>query len=568
MKRWLLFAGSGAVAMLSACAPIPCGFAFFDVNGQCVSDPPIECNPACNEALHEVCEGTTPNDAACVCAPGYEGIPCEWVGALKDPGFQNSDAWETSSDANVEALSVDADLPRDPGKAVLTPSAVCSSGKVGQQINMPSYEAAEPFVVEVTYRAEPAGGLEIGFDRAWKRLAQTEGDEWEEGKRFCVGEAAYGGLVDFQIAPSEKTSVCRDSPQTAQDIIEVDRVEIVLARPEDKCPRPGEVFNGDAEREAGGWRFDAAGEATADFDDEGGRAGGSGARLHSERSLFADDAAMTTRVSVPLPRDDMKPALRFWWKGSSGALFQTELGTFTALGESDRSLGTLRGSGAGESALYCLPPWTYGNVVDLSFQLGDLKRPEGESTALVVDELEVVHDARCGTSSDIFDPGFESAPVDRAGVSFRLSSTQAVETVSDEGRAHSGAGFLEITYSTTETYVLFETWVFVPPPEGDNGPVLTFHSFVEGSELGEPEVPVRWFVGRVREREGDLRRLGMWDLNDKKACLPPEWAGRWYRFQVWVANFGPPPPLYVFEEPKTVRLDDFAVGTAPECPSE
>lgn len=560
---------------LLGCAAIPCGFGFFDVDGQCVSDPPIECTPACSATGHEVCRGETPNDAQCVCAPGYAGNPCEWVGAVVDPGFQDGEAWVPSGGANVEAQA--RNVPDGQGKAVLTPSAVCFAGQVSQQIEMPSYETAEPLVVELSYRAEPVTGVEIGFDQAWRRLPRTDGDGWPEdaeepqaATRFCLGEAAYGGLVDLQIAPSEKSGTCASSPQDVTEIIEVDRIDIVPATPEDACPAPGEVFNSDAEADLGGWAFEQVGAATAGFDATRGRDGDSGARLYSDRSAFGDDAVMTTRVSVPQP-GDAGPALGFWWRGSADALFQTEIGTFISRGTSDRSLGTLAGSGGWERGFYCLPPWTHGSVVDLSFQLGDRMRPEGEPTELVVDDLEIVLDERCSSAPDIFDPGFESAPIDRTGVTFRLTTEQSVRTVNDSTRAHSGDGFLEITYRTTDASVLFETWVLVPEPdlEAGAGPRLTFHTFIDGSEVGEPEVPVTWFVGLEGERDSELRRSGTWELNDKKGCLPPEWAGRWYRFQIWVFDFGgAPDPPFVFDEPKVVRLDDFALDTSPECPAE
>jgi hypothetical protein len=490
-----------------------------------------------------------------------------WTGALVDPGFQNADAWNVSNGATV--LAFNEEVEKDRGKAFLEPSVVCNAGEVSQDIEMPPYEAADPFVVEVTYRAEPSNGFEVGFDRAWKRLPQTPGDTWKT-ERFCIGEAAYGGTVTLRMASSEKTMSC-SSTETPSQIIEVDRVEIQTAMPGDACPAPGEVVNGVAVPEGGGWTFIAQGDATAGYAEDAGDTGTSAldtsaVRLYSPRGSPSDGAAMTTTVSVPLLSTMASPALQFWWKGTSGALFQTELGTLIKLGVQDRPLGTLVGVGSGRNALYCLPPWTHGNVVDLSFEMIDF-RPEQETelpeqeTELVVDSLAVVSDPRCGDSVEIHDPGFESAPVDRPGTALYKASEQSFQMVEDSERAHGGNGYLEINYWTTSGLAIMESWVLVPPPDENGGPEVTFY----GNVPTDPVVPVRWFVGLVSELEGDVLKGG-WRLN-QGACLPPEWGNRWYRFHVGVGGPGAPPQA-VIDPPKSVLIDDLAVGTSPRCSTD
>jgi hypothetical protein len=90
---------------------------------------------------------------------------------------------------------------------------------------------------------------------------------------------------------------------------------------------------------------------------------------------------------------------------------------------------------------------------------------------------------------------------------------------------------------------------------------VTFYSKVPA----QPDVPARWVVGLTGELEAELPKGGDWRLNE--ACLPPQWANRWYRFQVWVGGkpdgFGA-----VIDPPKSVLLDDFALTTSTGCPSK
>lgn len=548
---WIVLACT--VIACVGCSSVECADGFSASGDFCITtaEIPIICDPPCNMALHEVCGGTF-DEAECACAPGYAGSPCEWAGGLLDPGLQDDAAWTTSNGAAV--LAFDEDVERDRGKAFIEDSAACNGGAVSQEIEMPPYEAADPFVVEITYRTPGAFGMAVGFDRAWKKLPPVS--EWET-TRFCVGEAAYGGDVAFRLASSEKAPNCLGT-QTPTQSIEVDRVEIQVATEEDACPAPGEVANGEADPDGGGWDFevDELGEAFAGFADD---LGEPVVRLYSETGSAADRAAMTTTVSVPLRGEGISPALRFRWEGEPEVLFQTELGTSSGLdGNAERTLGTLLGTGAEQNALYCLPPWTHGNVVDLSFQMLDLTG-SGE-TELIVDGIEVVSDGRCGDSFDLHDPGFESAPVDWPGAAMYVVPDQSFEMVSDSGRARSGNGFMEITYWTTEAFVIFETFVLVPPADENGGPQVSFYSNVPPN----PSVPIRWFVGIFADLEGDLPQGGGWRLVDQ-LCLPPEWVDRWYRVQVWV---GPGTSAPVSIEPETVRLDDISVGTSPACESE
>ena len=143
-----------------------------------------ECSEPCNAAAHETCN-TELEEPECQCAPGYEGAPCRWVGVLSDRGFADPEAWTATNGATVLPFE---EGPTDLGVALFAPSVVCTAGAVGQTVDMPSTDAGEPLVAELTYLAQDAHGVAVGFNRAWKTLPMPSGD-WQTA-RFCLGEAA------------------------------------------------------------------------------------------------------------------------------------------------------------------------------------------------------------------------------------------------------------------------------------------------------------------------------------------------------------------------------------------
>jgi hypothetical protein len=267
------------------------------------------------------------------------------------------------------------------------------------------------------------------------------------------------------------------------------------------------------------------------------------------------------------------PALRFWWKGKQEWWYDAYLGSHPGTRILGRPLGVLFGEDAPQTATYCLPPWTHGNVVDLSFVLrGGSSADEAE---LIVDEVEMFSDSRCGDSTDLLDPSFDSAPIEWPGVVlWQDEPSGSVNVLDDPGRAHPpGAGVLELRYARNDVFVEAQTWVWVPPSEGDRGPQLVFYSNVPT----DPGMLVFWSLGSVTgidfecEEEfcpptplsNGLPRGGGWQRN--AICLPAEWEERWYRVRIVVRP--PEEPLEFFDPPRTVLLDDFSVTTDEVCPT-
>lgn len=567
-RRILLIVALAFVA--GACQSAECADGLNLQDGRC-ADPDGTCGTC---GTHEFCDTSVfPN--ACRCAPGYEGDPCTFTGLIVDPGFGGLEDpntgdpyWRDEGDKGATVLPF-AQGDRDLGEGALDNSVInsviCNAGSLKQAVEMPGYDIAEPFVVEVNYTAEGVHGLAVGFNRSWKRLAATD-SSWRN-ETFCLGEGGYGeaptSQVDVRLSASERLADCLVGLGGAGRI----RVDTFEIRPAGatECPEPGMVVNGTAELGGKEWLFLTDGDVEAleaGLDADAGSLGTGGARLFRDAGVVGS-ATMSTRLSVPLAGSTSFPALVFWWRGTTRQLFEVELGTLINLDDRGRQVDTLVGTidtqvddNAGVNHIYCLPPWTHGSVLDLSFSL-----PEGvsaEPVELVVDDVAITSDNACGNDEDLLDPGFESAPNRWPGASLG-SADEALFMQRDSALARGGNGLLELTYWTSNAESDMETYVLIPQSDGDRGPAVTFHS----RSSTPPSTDVQWVLGRSEVTLGDVQTEENWHANE--ACLPPQWAGRWFRFQVRV---GPPPVSGGPIEQERIYLDDFSLGTSADCPAQ
>ncbi len=444
----------------------------------------------------------------------------------------------------------------NPGVAFLAPSVVCNAGEVSQTIEMPSFDSAEPFIAEVTYRAQNVHGLGVGFGRAIKTLPATE--DWQT-IRFCLGESAYGpsdaeygGSVKLRVTASERTVTC---PDDTLGRIEVDRLWIDVAQ-QGECPKPGEVLNGAAEAGDRGWIFEGDPSKAALMEGVGRNGTGGAALVKAEGG--ATSTSMAAQLSVPLATDSFSPALRFWWKSSVGSAFAVEIGAFP---DTTRPVDTLVGDDSWRSYAYCLPPWTHGNVLDLAFF--PATADSTIATELVVEDVELFSDDRCGDSPELLDPGFDSAPNRWHGVSDLGSQTtgESITLRDDAELARTGRGVLEMTYTANDQLLRFETWLLVPESFENRGPQLVFFSKVPA----DAPMVVSSFLGKSTRPTDELLPGDLWRSNE--VCLPPEWAGRWFRFQL---RIGPSrfEPFTTFDPPMRVFVDDFELRTSEACKAE
>lgn len=509
------------------------------------------------EGEHEVCAKST-NGEECACAPGYEGDPCEWGTVPRDPEFASRDAW---SDASSGVTILPSESGLGPGLVSFDKSAVCNGGVVSQVVEMPGKEVADPFVVEMTLRSSLVFGIDVYAGRALRTLRDAVGTLFVP-ERFCLGEAAYGGPVEFRIGAAERDNACESDPA---GFVEVDRFQILVAEP-GECPEPGSALNGEADPEEGGWFLDDTGVdpndgvATAALEPGVGNAGTGGARIFQDGG--GNLVTMGTRISVPLASSERpSPALQFWWKAND-LLFLPELGAVrdnTAL----NPLDVLQGDGDAHVNTYCLPPWTHGSVVELWF-VPVSGRVAGE---LVVDDVKVISDSRCGDSADVLDPQFDSAPNRWPGAFHGLTGVEEPVRILDdaESGSPSGGGAVALSYASSRAVVTFHNWVWVPKSSGAAGPQLVFYSNLPR----EPMLQVAGVLSRnsIDRPEDNLSGGVGWERNEY--CLPSGWSDRWLRFRVEVRNRdSEPPPTQVFDPPKQVLLDDFQLTTSAACSAD
>lgn len=564
-RRWALLLGM-TLTFGPGCAgsSASCGAGFEEQGEECVAVCEAECG------IHEVCS-VADSAAECLCAPGYSGSPCVWSGAPLDRQFTDESAWSSTNGAVVLPLG---EGPTGAGLASFSSSVTCNAGGVSQVFEMPNYEDADPFVVEVTFRTRNAAAA-VGYGRVFRRLtATTQG--WNTD-RFCLGEAGYGGPVNFQIAATERRAECFSAPEGS---IEVDRFEIMVADA-GECPRPGDVLNGEAEAGRPGWVFESEtrfeGTTEASIENAVGEAATGGARLYRPASS-SNGAAMHTEISVPAADTVPSPVLRFWWMGTEGRHYHASLGTPVPIRSNGDPLDTLISDGVGHTVSYCLPPPTQGGVFTLGFALRSTEPGEDE---LVVDNVRVESDGRCGTNSDVLDPSFDSSPNRRPGVRIAPiaagspSPANAVRVIELPGRARPpGTGVLELEYADDQTQVFVDTWVWVPRSEGNAGPQVVFYSEVPS----ETPVAVFWSLGEASLNElncteglcppillaEQLSRGEGWRRN--AVCLPALWAERWFllRIDLRGSDLG---PFQTFDPPLVVLIDDFSLGTDESCPT-
>ena len=537
--------------LVASCSSPLCRPGLVEQTGRCIPAEDIAkpCQPACSPTAHEVCDGDI-EPPSCICAPGYSGIPCTWTGVLEDPGFQDQDAWTRTEGAEV--LQNRTDTLIDRGFARIERSAACNGGAVSQTVQMPSYEVAEPLVAQVTYRAQNLYGLALGFNRAWTQLPVTSEFGWTtEPERVCLGEAAYGDAVTVQLSAPEEHPSCFGQEEGE---IQVDRLDIVPAAP-GECPAPGEVLNGTGEVGGGGWQFETTDVADADLAEGVGRGATSGVQLVVGASV---GAAAWTRLSVPSSESLESPALLFWWRGTAGQPFGFRMGRYIGTREDAIPLDDVYGNDSDVNYLYCLPPWTHGNVVDLIFRTW----ADGTTSPreLVIDDVEIVSEPRCGTSTDRLDPGFDAGPARIMGVTHTTPYSSAkLRTEPSLSRTGDG-GVLELSYWNEAAVIYLETWVLVPESNGNDGPAIRFWWNVPTTNTK----PIRSVLGRAAVDPRFLQPGGGWQEPLASICLPRKWSGRWFRFQ-W--RRGDIPPIGNADiSPIRIYIDDLELVTDSNCP--
>jgi hypothetical protein len=140
---------------------------------------------------------------------------------------------------------------------------------------------------------------------------------------------------------------------------------------------------------------------------------------------------------------------------------------------------------------------------------------------------------------------------------------------------------LELRYSTNRANLGVDQWVWVPPPQGDAWPRVTFFSNIAAEPPGRP---VLWNFGDTITTldpsclQGDpelvpncitdplqqalLPGTG-WRLGGD--CLPTDWTERWVRVRIKLIDFGGDEAPELYDPPRSVLIDDFEITFDPGC---
>lgn len=551
MKRRLVFimmflgAGCGEV-VIPASGPGPGGGEVGTDPGQPCTDATCMCAGDEDCGVHAVCDRA---QGACICASGYapaDATGCTWGGGLADPSFQDGTAWQAGRGASVSPLATGGVAP---GEAFFGADAVCALGELRQRVDMPSYAQAEPFVATINYRSmgNPADlvGVALRLGGAWLELPGRA--RWNMA-RVCLGESAYGGPIDVQVAPARVPADCGAAQPTAS--MAVDHLAITPAAP-GECAAPGTVRNGDFEGEEG-WSGTGQGDGIATTATDAG-AGGSRAAHLSTRTQCSS-AALTGQASWPTASTLPSPALALWWQGSTGRRLGLALG--------DRPVAWLEGAGEERTSRICVPPWAQGLATALTWSLPDRKGAcsRADERDFYLDDMRVVSEPGCGADPYLLDGGFEAA-ARGLGSGWQVSVAEGqgeASLVAAAGLAHSGRGAARLAMYRDCGAAAVETFAVVPRPEEGRGPALTF--WYRAGENRETELFALTGDGPGHGPlpEGD-------DWQQETVCVSPALAGRTLRIGFRLdAGTGACLDEFPMEE---AMIDDVALTATPDCPA-
>ncbi len=549
-------------ALLTACGSVAPADEDAGPSGDGNSDSGCQVDDDCG--AHEVCEPS----GACACGSGYtlSDNGCQWSGVIADPGFQDPTAWTVEGSIAVRPESAGN---ADAGDMFFDSDAVCAMNRATQRVLMPALDRAEPLVVELIYQGG-VGGFEseypaspaLGINGAWIPLGRDYpqmGDSPWITQRVCLGEAAYGGEVEFGLAINWAYPECQQG--TTEGTLIVDRFAIVPAE-EGECPPPGQVRGGDFESDR--WSFSAPPGGLAGYMAAVGENGTRGARLSTP--ACQSPATMQTLLSVPSSMN--APALKLWWRGEfRAAVSLTLLSPYAAQG---RTLGhefaRLSGTAGEKVTTICLPQWSHGHAVPLTVSVGDLFPCQSDAQSVDFDTLELVEEPACAELEAIADGSFEGRAGSAAQTllmpwsSYEPGTARVAYETSAE-LANTGTGVARLTVANVCQDSRLQTSFAVPgadPTQG--GPALQFFY-----NLGPS--PSTSFLVRDSLKTFEVAIPDSAGWTKQTACIDPALAGRPMTATFVLRGNGGVACNTAFPQ-ETTLVDDVTVGLDPVCPGQ
>lgn len=528
-------------------------------SGSDVDAGPNECSDDTQCGERQTCN-IAENSAVCACIAGYAGDPCEWDGALKGSGFDEEDAWQATGAAVVRT---DSPGTTDAGEAVFNPVATCEMAKVFQDIVMPTFEDAQPLVLEVQYEvsgntdfgggggsARDAPPPSIGFNDFWYHFPSDE--DGLRVRRVCLSDAAFDGPVRVTVAPRHKP---RDCAGGSDDVIRVDYVRMLAADP-DECSDPGVIINGDMSS-AENWTLSSGTDSSAGFIEGIGLDGTRAMEIRA--NVRCSSASFEGAVSIPGAKRTPSPALLFDWRLNAGGRASLVL--------DGRTFTTLIGDGVARTEKVCLPPSHHGIVTTLSGVVrgtGSGSCAEAQNNTLMLDNVRVVSEASCGTSAGILDGGFEFAPLRLpfGTTSFSNDGGRAdVNSVKNQNLARTGSGVLDLSTEIRCSSAIFHQKVIPPAAQGTSGPALRYFANVGTNPVSTTTISVG--------EGGDVTSVTLAENNtwtEYTTCLDPAYIGQPIPVQLRIN--GGSGTCATFGAAEHAFFDDFALTTDASCPTE
>ncbi|MCA9580166.1 MAG: hypothetical protein KC416_00140 [Myxococcales bacterium] len=385
------------------------------VDAGCLDD---DGDGVCNDA--DICsEGDDTKDEdsdtvpdACDACPGKDdrqdddkdGVPddCDVCPDFDDkrrdfanPNFLTNSDWVTGSGTSIDK---DATGHDDKGEGLIPGTAVCMGGEIKQDICMPPYsEATGPYAVTLGVDLRCASGecsnaFRVGYQGA-RTFSPSEyyNVSGYQDETLCIGEAGYGGAMEFSFGSTKIISGASCNPLYELDFA-IDNAHIGPAKV-NTCPAPGEVLNGDFEDGTIGWD---AGDSDGLFEvitDGASKV----AHLRFDQTDESCYASIRGKVSLRESKNVPFPALQFRWKGTgltNGQGF-LQIGVHYGPGGGSDNFSATADNGSYKTEKVCL----YGGqgaVVPVEINFSRYQMCGVATSDLWMDDLTVVNDPSCG----------------------------------------------------------------------------------------------------------------------------------------------------------------------------
>lgn len=493
------------------------------------------------------CEGLRAGDECERCTAGYElnDDTCEWVGGIVQNGtFDDDSAWTVTGASEINLNGFFGQLP---------PDALCYGGNIGQELEMPPRDAAEPMILRFKAwqtGSEFNGKIAVHFGGTTHEVFTASAAPPEHNNAICVGPGALGGTRTLRFQPGALPDNC------VFDSFQVDDVEIVLDE-EGQCATVEGIRNGEFEDDSE-WTLNAAGVSIS----------GGSAYFQASGQCAAGDLSVEQPFIVPATDQMPGAALRVTYQTGNGDGTSTCGGSDCAdalmlelqdqdNAEARRQIARFQ-SLSTTTDVVCIPPnWRGANVM-LRARVG-----RGGCAAVYgfdsrVDSIELIDEPGCALVNGILDGDAESETP--AAVPWAYTEATSVFTkVQDEELAFQGDSFLQLGVEALCQVPVIGSPFVTPAASDDGKAAIVFHYDFPVSDDG--------VVAQVCSALAceTLENTDGWEEHvlcvDPQAIVPD--LPNLLRFQASApAGDGACNDVIL---PQGFRIDDIRAGTHPSC---